>query len=205
MRSRAALLPLPLLCFIFTALSQVPQLSIVFPGTVGVCGRFQVSQLGSFTVSSQRGLVAQNLRYLFGTGNREGGPFIPVVIPSVRIVNAVRTCESQALLRNEYNTVSVIVEYYCRGACLEQPTTRFDTIFTHLFSFACKLDNSEYATLEQFKMYPFVGLTDADVNTSHYTPGSCTLCTFSPAVRNNPPPGSTFNLTTGCLGMKQVV
>lgn len=191
------------------ALQQLPRESIIFPQTVGSCGRFQVSQLGNFATSSQQGLVPQNLQYLARTDNTEGSIFFTLNYPFVRIINAVHTCESQALSRNKYSTVSVIVEYYCRGiACVQLPSDLQDILYTHLFSFACKIDNSEYATLNHFARRPFINrsTTNTAAANPRSTPaGLCMLCTVSPAVRDNPATGSRFNFTTGCLGNNEHV
>lgn len=155
--------------------------------------------LGSYAESTQQGLVAQNLQYL-ANAYTESSIFYTLEYPYVKIRAVSTVCLSRGLIRNRYSTITLRVDYDCRGiACRQAPSAITDTRYIHLFSFACQVNGSEFATMDHFGMHPYINRSYD--NSGFLSVYKCSLCSVAPSIRDSPDTGPRFHADTGCLGI----
>ena len=181
-----------------TDLIATPQYSSQRSDLFGSCGHLEISQLGSFGEPSISGLVPSNLQHS-AQERSQGDPLYTMDYPLVRINSAVITCESRSTMRIGYGTVSVIVEFTCRGVACQQFQVRNRT-YSHLFSFVCRPGGAIYETqmsIDGFRASINRDTTNSVSNTVTASDDSCMLCTNDISVQTD----SRFQQETGCLGM----
>ena len=174
--------------------------------TFGSCEWFQnVYELGVFGGEpAQHGLVAQNLHFLAHTDYANGSRLFTLEYPHVLIISATIVCASRALLIDHYSTLTLRIQYSCRGvACGQEPSDVKYRQYTHLFSFACTVDGTRYTTLDHFMKHPYINRSEQlidDHGSGVLTSYPCRLCSVDPNIRNSPHTGPRFRPETGCVG-----
>lgn len=117
--------------------SQPPPVSFWAP-FFPECERFNLSLLGDWDWPSTRGLVGEKLveETTWRYPNLIG---LDVSLPLVQILAANITCESHGRFRGTSSSVSVLVRYSCMGTACIAATHTITTIFTHHFTFRCRI------------------------------------------------------------------
>lgn len=174
--------------------------TVTIPPLIGNCVSLETSELGTLNIASTRGLVSKGLvtvamrrdmSSVYHTSQR----------PLVRIVRAVRTCQSRAIDESWFNTASFLVSYTCSGIACEQLPDDVRTLsYVHLFSFVCQNGSNVYTTWDYVTGYDIHinrTTTNSVSNLVTTLDGSCVLCTNDPALDVNP----RFDPITGCVGM----
>lgn len=184
---------------------QIPSLSRE-ENILGLCShdlQQDPTPLGRRDVLGSEGLVAQNLLEVSRQKSPDS-PFHSRVLPRILINGAKITCKSEHVypFLRLYRSVSVLVDYNCRGVSCGQRETEIMTIrYKQLFSFAClRKDNvwglySQLSEISDAYVDRFVE-NELGVSTVVAQASSCVLCrVLSPSQRNL----ERYEAATGCI------
>lgn len=179
------------------AVSQLPLLAyIVSPRLLGECLTLAISHLGNTANPDTNGLVPRSL-VTIAMARDQTSIFYTTEVPPVQIMRGVVTCQSSAAYVSRYNTISVLVDYTCRGiACEQQPNDIKTVRYVHLFSFVC---DGEYTTWDYVPGYSiYVNRTTTNLISSPIITreGSCSLCSNDPTFIDTP----RYDPVTACVG-----
>ena len=183
--------------FAIKVLAQLPELSVIArPGLFGRCTSLESSMLGDFHYPSTLGLVPHSLMAI--ARRDQYSRYYTTELPSVRVMSAVRTCQSHDVSVSKYNTASFLISYSCRGiACNQPPGEVQNRTYVHLFSFICRNSNhyTSWDFIPGFEVHINRSTTNSISKPVTTLSGSCTLCTNDPAFNHNP----QFDPVTGCI------
>lgn len=183
---------------------QIPSLSREENG-LGLCShdlQEDPSPLGRQDIMGSEGLVAQSLLEVARRRSPDS-PFHSRVPPRVQINRVKITCKSGHVypFLRLYSSVTILVDYNCRGVSCSQVETAIMTIrYIHLFSFACLRKSNVWGLYSQVSMTsdPYVDRSvqnDID-STIVAQENSCVLCRVHPPNQRNL---ERYEAATGCI------